>query len=122
MSVSAAEAGPSAFDAPLETVPALDTTNGTSSESAGVDAAEAAAVQETQQTSTRSAKKRKADELAADTAADPDAINNEVAQVFEGASGHASDADDDEDDKQYCICRGKDDGTFMISCERCQEW
>ena len=23
---------------------------------------------------------------------------------------------------QYCICRGPDDGTFMIQCDECREW
>lgn len=22
----------------------------------------------------------------------------------------------------YCICRGRDDGTFMICCEGCENW
>lgn len=32
------------------------------------------------------------------------------------------DSDDEYDDKEYCICRGRDDGTFMICCDSCNEW
>ncbi|KAN0061931.1 Transcription factor bye1 [Thecaphora frezii] len=28
----------------------------------------------------------------------------------------------EEDDNVYCICKGKDDGTPMISCETCHDW
>lgn len=30
--------------------------------------------------------------------------------------------EDDSDKEVYCICRGEDDGSFMVSCERCEEW
>jgi hypothetical protein len=33
-----------------------------------------------------------------------------------------NDSDDEYDDNEYCICRGKDDGTFMICCDACNEW
>ncbi|KAJ1032358.1 hypothetical protein NDA18_001844 [Ustilago nuda] len=66
----------------------------------------------------RAGKRRKVDDLNAEqeVATDTDRINEEVDEVFDGAD------DEEEDDKEYCICRGKDDGTFMISCERCNEW
>jgi hypothetical protein len=32
--------------------------------------------------------------------------------------GGASDASS----RLYCFCRQPDDGTFMISCDKCQEW
>lgn len=44
----------------------------------------------------------------------------------ESAIGEAtevqSENEDDGDEQVYCICRGKDDGSFMISCERCEDW
>ena len=43
-----------------------------------------------------------------------EATQQEVNTVFE--------QDESDDEKQYCICRGMDDGSFMISCERCSEW
>ena len=66
----------------------------------------------------RAGKRRKVDDLNAEqgVVTDTDRINEEVDEVFDGAD------DEEEDDKEYCICRGKDDGTFMISCERCNEW
>ncbi len=76
----------------------------------------------------RAAKKRKVDDpnidkepVASATEVDADRINEEVDEVFDAANGQGK-GDEEEDEKQYCICRGKDDGTFMISCERCQEW
>lgn len=66
----------------------------------------------------RTGKKRKADDLNAEQGAvtDADRIEEEVDEVFDGAE------EEEEDENEYCICRGKDDGTFMISCERCNEW
>lgn len=89
------------------------------SKAAGLDSTELSlAAQDTQQASARSARKRKADGIDAD---EEHAIEAQVDEVFEDAVGDDGD-DDAVDEKQYCICRGKDDGTFMISCERCQEW
>lgn len=76
------------------------------SKAAGLDLTEAASSAQT-----RSSRKRKA----ADASIEPeDATEKEVDTVFA--------ADGAEDENQYCICRGKDDGSFMISCEQCQEW
>ena len=36
-------------------------------------------------------------------------------------AGEAVDSDE-YDDNEYCTCRGRDDGTFMIQCDRCTEW
>lgn len=93
------------------------------SKAAGLEPTEAAL-----RAAPRTSRKRKADDLNAeqtqaasgpDADADADRINKEVNEVFDAAE----DGDEDDDDeKQYCICRGKDDGTFMISCEQCQEW
>ncbi|SPO20294.1 related to BYE1 - negative regulator of transcription elongation [Ustilago trichophora] len=93
------------------------------SKAAGLEPAEIAP-----QAPPRAGRKRKADDLSADQQtkviseqeADADRIDEEVDEVFD--AGEGGDTDDHEDEKQYCICRGKDDGTFMISCERCQEW
>lgn len=91
------------------------------SKAAGLDSTEAV-----QQTETRPSRKRKADDLNAEQPqvssvpdVDSQRINQEVDEVFD--DGEAGD-DDEGDEKEYCICRGKDDGTFMISCEQCQEW
>ncbi|EDQ91504.1 uncharacterized protein MONBRDRAFT_3799, partial [Monosiga brevicollis MX1] len=27
-----------------------------------------------------------------------------------------------DDDTPYCICRGPDDGRYMIACDSCDEW
>jgi COMPASS component SPP1 len=32
------------------------------------------------------------------------------------------DSDSEEDDTLYCVCRGKDDHTWMIGCEACDDW
>ncbi|KAJ1030090.1 hypothetical protein NDA16_001003 [Ustilago loliicola] len=66
----------------------------------------------------RAGKKRKADDLNAEqeVATVADRINEVVDEVFDGAD------EEEEDENEYCLCRGKDDGTFMISCERCNEW
>ncbi|SNX81945.1 related to BYE1 - negative regulator of transcription elongation [Melanopsichium pennsylvanicum] len=94
------------------------------SKAAGFDSSETTAVA-AQQTSLRRSGKRKAEDLHAEQAhmdsereTVADQIDEEVNEVFEGEGGD----EEEEDDKQYCICRGKDDGTFMISCEQCQEW
>lgn len=87
------------------------------SRAAGLDPTEAATASPgTQQKDTRSRRKRKADDIGAEQ---EDVAETELGTVFEKS---ASDGEDDEDEKQYCICRGNDDGTFMISCERCQDW
>ena len=26
------------------------------------------------------------------------------------------------DEGVYCVCRGKDDGSYMLACEKCDEW
>lgn len=93
------------------------------SKAAGLEPVEAAP-----QAPPRARRKRKADDLSAEQQtqviseqdADADRTNEEVDEVFD--AGEGGDNDDHDDEKQYCICRGKDDGTFMISCERCQEW
>jgi len=33
-----------------------------------------------------------------------------------------SDSDEEEDPNLYCICKGRDDGTFMIACDECEDW
>ncbi len=90
------------------------------SKAAGLDPTEITlASQDAQQAASRSARKRKADE--GSDAEQEQAIEADLDEVFDGVKG--ADAEKDtEDEKEYCICRGKDDGTFMISCERCQEW
>lgn len=30
--------------------------------------------------------------------------------------------EEDDQEEVYCICRSGDDGSFMVSCERCEEW
>uniref|UniRef100_V5E8E0 Transcription factor BYE1 n=1 Tax=Kalmanozyma brasiliensis (strain GHG001) TaxID=1365824 RepID=V5E8E0_KALBG len=89
------------------------------SRAAGLDLTEASLTsQDAQQAVARSGRKRKADGIDAD---EEQEIEAEVEEVFE--TGLNDDEDDGAaDEKQYCICRGKDDGTFMISCERCQDW
>lgn len=76
----------------------------------------------------RAGRKRKADDLNAvqekvtpEIGTSVERIDDEVNKVF-GREHDGAEEDEDDDEKQYCICRGKDDGTFMISCERCQEW
>lgn len=138
MSVSAAEIAADSLSLQAESSPALGV-EGTADESnapaprrgartrkptakaAGLDATET-----TEQPPARTARKRKADDLNAEkehttihSEADADRIDQEVNEVFEGGEG---DEGEEDDERQYCICRGKDDGTFMISCERCQEW
>ncbi|KAH3759919.1 PHD finger protein 3 [Pelomyxa schiedti] len=34
----------------------------------------------------------------------------------------SDDEDGDEENKLYCFCRSKDDGSFMIQCDICEEW
>jgi hypothetical protein len=29
---------------------------------------------------------------------------------------------EEQEDEVYCICKGPDDGRFMILCDRCQDW
>ncbi|EPQ26463.1 uncharacterized protein PFL1_06111 [Pseudozyma flocculosa PF-1] len=45
-----------------------------------------------------------------------------AASVPAGGDEDQDDQDDDADDAVYCICKGKDDGTPMISCEGCHDW
>ena len=99
------------------------------SKAAGLDPTEVASTSvAAQQTATRTGRKRKADDtdaeqgkVSSELEANADRIHEEVNEVFEDGPGEGGD-EEEEDDKQYCICRGKDDGTFMISCEQCQEW
>ncbi|CDS00623.1 hypothetical protein [Sporisorium scitamineum] len=73
---------------------------------------------ETSSAHTRSSRKRKAD----DASVEPEeTTQHEVDTVFAGGIGEDKHGEA-EDENQYCICRGKDDGSFMISCEQCQEW
>lgn len=37
-------------------------------------------------------------------------------------SSDVEDGDSDEDNALYCVCRGKDDHTWMIGCEACDDW
>ena len=138
MSVSAAEIAADSLSLQAESSPALGVEGPTdestapaprrgartrkpTAKAAGLDVTETS-----EQPLTRTARKRKADDLNAEkeptpiqSEADADRINQEVNQVFEDGEG---DEEEEDDERQYCICRGKDDGTFMISCERCQEW
>ncbi|TKY90839.1 hypothetical protein EX895_000837 [Sporisorium graminicola] len=89
------------------------------SRAAGLDLIEAPSQsQASQQPATRSSRKRKA----ADASIEPENVTeHEVDTVFAGSVG-SDKQEGDEDVNQYCICRGTDDGSFMISCEHCQEW
>jgi hypothetical protein len=29
---------------------------------------------------------------------------------------------EDDESKLYCTCRAPDDGTFMLACDRCEDW
>lgn len=122
MSVSAAETNTDALGSQAETMEveagaAAPRRGGRvrkpTSKAAGLDVTEAAEV-----SASRTGKKRKAEDVVEE-------INDEIKDVFDDGNDQGGDVDgedDDDDDKVYCICRGKDDGTFMISCERCQEW
>ncbi len=48
----------------------------------------------------------------------------EVEEVDEdGSSDEELQLSDHEDDTTlYCICRSRDDGRFMVSCDECKEW
>ncbi|CBQ68026.1 conserved hypothetical protein [Sporisorium reilianum SRZ2] len=92
------------------------------SRAAGLDPIEASssASLAAQPPATRSSRKRKAE----DTSVEPEAdvtTERELDTVFAGGIGD-DEQDGAEDENQYCICRGKDDGSFMISCEQCQDW
>ena len=127
MSVSAAETNIDALDSQAES---MEVEAGTAaprrggrvrkptSKAAGLDVTETAEV-----AALRTGKKRKAEHVE-ETGPNVDQINDEMNEVFDDGNGQGGDdeEEDDDDDKVYCICRGKDDGTFMISCERCQEW
>eukprot|EP00029_Vermamoeba_vermiformis_P009606 TRINITY_DN4846_c0_g1_i1.p1 TRINITY_DN4846_c0_g1~~TRINITY_DN4846_c0_g1_i1.p1 ORF type:complete len:904 (+),score=338.43 TRINITY_DN4846_c0_g1_i1:161-2872(+) len=55
-----------------------------------------------------------------------DKVHNKDEEIEHDESSEADageEVDSDEyDDNEYCICRGRDDGTFMIQCDRCTEW
>lgn len=88
------------------------------SRAAGLEPTEiASASHGAQQKVTRSPRKRKADDVGAEQ---EETTEHEVATVFEKESTEG--VQEDADEKRYCICHGRDDGTFMISCERCQNW
>lgn len=42
--------------------------------------------------------------------------------VDSGTDDKSDDESAPEDDTMYCICRGKDDGRWMIGCDGCEEW
>jgi hypothetical protein len=39
----------------------------------------------------------------------------------EQTNNSGEDSEGDEENR-YCICRGYDDGTFMLACDTCDEW
>ncbi len=60
---------------------------------------------------------------AEDVAMEERAEEDEAMENEKDVEGSGDEDDEDEDDSQvYCLCRQPDDGTFMISCDKCEEW
>ncbi|PWZ01454.1 hypothetical protein BCV70DRAFT_230662 [Testicularia cyperi] len=47
---------------------------------------------------------------------------NAEPSVVQNMDDEADNDDENDDGHVYCVCRGKDDGSFMISCEQCEQW
>lgn len=46
-----------------------------------------------------------------------------VSETADATKIGAEEERDEADEAQvYCVCRREDDGSFMVSCERCEEW
>lgn len=53
------------------------------------------------------------------------ALLGSAAAAFNGratASELGVEVGDATDSEQYCVCRGGDDGSLMVQCEKCEEW
>ncbi|XP_028409245.1 CXXC-type zinc finger protein 1-like [Dendronephthya gigantea] len=50
-----------------------------------------------------------------------DEEKNEIV-LLELGSDSSDESETSDDENIYCVCRGPDDGRFMICCDACDEW